>query len=438
MSNIKSSHLSNGLVVLSEHMPQAHGVAISTLVDASPQHETPEQSGLAHLCEHAFFLGTKTRDEQVFAALIDSAGGQLGGFTARDYTCLHATISSDYVTYAIDLLGEMLTNSEYTEERLQTEIGVIGHEIDAHEDTTGTWLDSKLKQAMWPDDPLARSILGTKDSLASFSKDDVQGFVKSQYTPDRIVIAAAGQVDHDDFVEQVYDSMWQLEGTDCRTDEETIATPQGGVVVQQREQRLANVSVMVPSPVYSDEDRYSLHVLVSLLGGGMSSRLYSEIREKLGLAYSVSACWNAYGRGGVINIELATSPDSVMPAIMGVFNQLAALAFDAESITDEELWKAKMQVKGQAFLASDSIQTRVSRLATQQLYFDAPIPLEDLLRDIEAVEMDSVRRVAHRVFSSGLSASSVGVAGLVDAEEAVYSGIADLRSCFEQTANQIP
>lgn len=437
MSNAKSSRLPNGIVVLSENIPNAHGVGISILADVSPQDETESQSGLAHLCEHAFFLGTSTRSETEVGRLIDTAGGQLGGFTARDYTCLHATISAEYTTYAIDLLGDLLTNSLFDETRLRNEIDVIGHEIDAHQDTAETWLDSELKRLIWAGDPLGRSILGSKTSLSSIGQREVRHFVKEHYTPDRLVFAAAGQIDHDDLVEQVNDAMWQMEGSDCRENRTEAATVSGGLVVEHRDQRLANISVLVPAPVYSDPDRYALHILVALLGGGMSSRLYGEIRENLGLAYTVGACLNAYGRGSVINIELSTTPNSVMQAVSGVFGQLVELAFDESSISEEEFWKAKMQVKGQAFLASDSIPTRVSRLVTQQHYFGAPIPIADLTSAIESVDHLAVRDIARRVLSTGLGSTSVGVVGNIRSfESQLRSDLNDLRKCFTSNARQ--
>ncbi|MEM6366366.1 MAG: pitrilysin family protein [Planctomycetota bacterium] len=436
MPHVQTSVLPNGVVVLTEHMPMNRGVGVSVLVDAGPQDETSEQSGLAHLCEHAFFLGTRTRSEQDIAGLIDSAGGQLGGFTARDYTCLHATISSDYVTYAVDLLGEMLTNSDYSNERLEREIEVIGHEIDAHEDETESWLDGELKRKMWPGDPLGRPLLGTRESLSSINRDHVQAFLANHYTPDRVIVAAAGQIDHDDFVEQTHDALWQLEGKK-KAREHGLAVPVGGAVVSSREQRMALTSLMIPAPVYTDPDRYALHILVTLLGGGMSSRLYRELRERHGLVYSVSAGLNAYGRGSVIAVEMATSPESVMPGLMHIFDQLVRLAFEDQPISEEELWKANMQVHGQAFLASDSLQTRVSRLATQQHYFGHPIDANEMLEAIDAVDIATVCHVAKRVIGSGLAETSIGVAGnLGESERAMLEGIADLRDCFASIKTQ--
>lgn len=432
MTEVKSSTLSNGVVVLSESIAGAHGVGVSILVDAGPQDEPGDCSGLAHLCEHAFFLGTQTRSERDIAELIDSAGGQLGGFTARDYTCLHATISADYVTYAIDLLGEMITNGQYSEDRLKNEIDVIGHEIDAHEDDANSWIDSELKRLMWPNDPLGRSILGTRETLRDIEQERVEQFVVDCYAPERLVVAAAGQIRHEDFVEQVNDSFWQL-SRGARKHAKPPSAPRGGVVVQAREQRTTSVCLMIPAPVYTDPDRYALHVLVTLLGGGLSSRLYRELREQQGIAYSVHASLNAYGRGSVIAIEALTSPQTATQCCMTIFNQLVHLVSEENSITEEELWKAKMQVEGQTFLSSDSISTRVSRLATQQFYFGSPIPIDQLLDQIRNVDMDSVVRVARRVIGGGLSSSAIGLSGgLVSADSLIFDELSGLRNCFDE------
>lgn len=432
MTEVKSSTLSNGVVVLTESMPNTHGVGVSILVDAGPQDEPNDCSGLAHLCEHAFFLGTQTRSERDIAELIDSAGGQLGGFTARDYTCLHATISADYVTYAVDLLGEMITNGEYSEDRLKNEIDVIGHEIDAHTDDTNSWIDGELKRMMWPTDPLGRSILGTRETLQNIGHPQVQQFVTDCYAPDRLVVAAAGQIQHADFVEQVNDSFWKLSGGQQKSIKPP-AVPQGGVFVHGRDQRTTSVCLMIPAPIYADADRYALHVLVTLLGGGMSSRLYRELREQQGIAYSVNAGLNAYGRGSVIAIEALTSPETATQCCMAALDQLVQLAFGENSISEEELWKAKMQVEGQAFLSSDSISTRVSRLTTQQFYFGSPIPVDRLLAEIRKVDMKSVVQVAQRVIGTGLSSSAIGISGgLEESEHLIFEELTGLRNCFDQ------
>lgn len=432
-----SSELPNGIRVLTESIPHTRGVGMAVLIDAGPQDETDSTPGLAHLTEHAFFLGTQQRCEREIAGLIDTAGGQLGGFTARDYTCLHATVSSDYVTYAMDLLGDMLCGLQTNEERLQREIDVIGHEIDDSDDDPDTWLDGQLKNVMWPGDPLGRSLLGTRESLSRLSADAVMEFVRTQYTPDRIIVAAAGHVDHDTFVEQTHDALWQLSGYDRRQPRSAAKTA-GGVIVEKRQQRSATVSVMLPTPTYTDADRYALHVLVALLGGGMSSRLYRELRERQSLVYSASAQWHAYGRGGVLTIDASTTPDTIMPTLMGIIAELTRLAWDDSSITEEELWKAKMQVRGQAYLASDSISTRVSRLATQQLYFGHALPEDELLDAIDVVDRATVCRVAARVLGSGLATTAIGVTGALDrCETTLCNEINDLRACFEMPSTNL-
>ncbi|MEM9586749.1 MAG: pitrilysin family protein [Planctomycetota bacterium] len=430
MSIVESTELPNGVRVLTERVPTARGVGIATLVDASPQDESVESCGLAHLCEHAFFMGTHLRTETEIASLIDSAGGQLGGFTARDYTCLYANVSNDYVTYALDLLGDMLTNNDFTAERLEREKVVIGHEIDAHEDSADAWLDSELKRTAWQDDPIGRSLLGTRDSVATLTPDDVHGFVHKNYTPDRIIVAAVGDLEHAAFVDQTHDALWQSQGEDLRTGRPQ-AEFNGGLLVQPRPMRQSHATILLPAPGYTDSDRYAIHVLVNLLGGGMSSRLYRNLRETRGLVYSVSSQLHAYGRGSVIAIELSTSADGVMPSLAAVFEQLTELAWNDQSVDEEELWKAKMQTRGQAYLASDSIQTRVSRLATQCFYFGQCLNDGSLLDGIDAVAREDVTRVAARVIGDGLASTAIGVTGgLGQDAESLRSEIAGLQGCF--------
>ncbi|MEM6469908.1 MAG: pitrilysin family protein [Planctomycetota bacterium] len=434
MSKVQSSRLDNDIVVLTEEMPQMHGVGISLLVDAGPQDETESERGLAHVCEHALFLGTETRSEQQIAELIDTAGGQLGAFTARDYTCLFASISADYVTYAMDLLGDLLSNSRFSPDRLRNELDVIGHEIDSHEDETEAALDSELKDMLWANDPLGRSILGFRESISQLGTEDVFRFVNRNYTGDRIIVAAAGQIDHDNFVELANDSFWQISGVDQRVDRQPAAS-RGGVVIRPSSQRSCLVNVMLPTPTYQYPNRYAFHVLTALLGGGMSSRLYRELRERNGLAYAASASWHAYGRGGALAIDVSTTPATAMSCLQKVFGELVELAFEENAITEEELWKAKMQVRGQAFLANDSISTRVGRLTTQQLYFGNTIPTERMLAKIEDVTLDDVAEVAQNVIASGIQHTAVGLGGALPCSvDQLRSEIDALRDCFSPAA----
>ncbi|MEM9825498.1 MAG: pitrilysin family protein [Planctomycetota bacterium] len=429
--DVRKSRLPSGIRVLTESIPHCHSVALTIVGDVGPQDESEQHAGIAHLCEHAFFLGTGTRGEQDIAELIDTAGGQLGAFTARDYTCLNATVTSDYLTYALDLLGDMLSNVQFSDERLHHEKEVIKHELDEHQDSPESSLDERLKQLLWPGDPLGRSIIGTPEGLGRIEPADVRRFIRTQYTPDRLIVAAAGRLDHDSIVEQVHDALWQLRGDDTRQSL-PLATSQHGLIVESSARRSALVSIMIPMPAYADPDRYALHVLSNLLGGGMSSRLYREIRERMGIAYCVSSQLHAYRRGGALVIEVSTPPETVMMAITAVYTQLTRLAWEDQPIGEEELWKAKMQTRGQAYLSSDSIQTRVSRLAMQEHYFGNPLEQNHLLQSIDEVDLNSVCNVARRVLGEGISSAVIGVSGVPEqlAGE-LRSEISDMQGCFQ-------
>ena len=430
-----SSTLSNGVVVLTDKVPHAKGVGISVMVDAGPQDEQDDCSGLAHLCEHSLFLGTRNRSEREIASVIDSAGGQLGGFTTRDYTCLHATIAADCVTYAIDLLGDMVCGTSVKEDRVRREIDVIGHEIDSHHDQADTWLDARLKRAVWPDDSLGRPILGDRESLSKLGANDVAGFLSEHYASNRLIVAGAGQISHEEFAEQVNDAFWSLTATTTQRNFQP-AESVGGVIVEPRSQKGTLVSMMIPIPAYQDENRYAMHVANAILGCGMSSRLYCLLRDELGRVYSVGSAINAYGRGGVLSIEFSTNPENAMRCIVDCLDQLVRVA-SCEDITEEEVWKAKLQVRGQAFLASDSIPTRVGRLATQQLYFGEPLDVSELLDGIDSVDKHSLSRVGSDVIAPGLKHLSIGVTGHVPGEvDSVRDEIADLRICFADLASQ--
>ena len=218
----RQTRLDNGICVVSESVPSTYSVGVTVLVDASPCDEASDKSGLAHYCEHALFLGTPLRDQISLTRLIDSAGGQLGAFTAPDYTCFYAHVLQDYTSYAVDLLGDILVSSNYPQELLDREKEVIVQEIRGGDDQPHSFLTQQIKQTLWPDQRISRPVTGTVESVRGLGRSDVVSFVSRHYTPDRITVAAAGAIDHESFAEQVQDAFWTLRGHGPERSKETI------------------------------------------------------------------------------------------------------------------------------------------------------------------------------------------------------------------------
>lgn len=424
-----STRLDNGVRVITERVQNSASTGISVLVDAGPQDEVAGETGLAHLCEHAAFLGTPLRSSLELARLIDAAGGCFGAFTAPDYTCFYSHVLEEYASYALDLLGDILVASKYPEEALEREKEVICQEIIGAQDSPDNVLLELTKKNLWPNDTLSNSLIGTAEQVRSLNRSDVVQFVSRQYTPDRIIVAAAGSVEHDSIVEQVQDAFWPLRGqSPARTFDAPVV--QGGVRFEHMPTSQCSFAVAIPAPPFADEGRYVLHVMNNLIGGGMSSRLYQSLREEHGLAYSVQSIILSYRRGGALVINGSTSSEQLVKSVELVLMHLMKLALGESPIEEEELWKSKMQVRSQSRLATDMISNRVSRIATQEFHLNQRIEDEKILEAIDAVTIDDIQKVAVEVLLHGMSNLSLAVVGPVCPDGEVCNELKSIHADF--------
>ena len=426
--------LDNGIRVITEPVPTTNSVGISILVDAGPQHESEDQSGLAHLCEHALFLGTHNRDRSQLSQFIDTSGGNMGGFTAPDYTCFYSHVMQDYTSYAIDLLGDIIIGSNYPEDLLKREKEVICQEILQYADSPSDVALQATKQTMWPSDRLSRSVTGDVESVSKLTRSNVIDFISKNYTPDRIIVAAAGAVEHDSFVEQAEDAFWTLRGSAPERNSPPVIS-QGGLCIKRMETTQCTFSIGIPVPCITDENRYALHVVCNILGGGMSSRLYRNLREQNGLVYSIQSNVMAYHRGGMLVIEGMTSPEKLAESIQLIMFELTSLAVWQNPIDDEELWKSRMQIKGQSQLAVDVIPNRVARLSTQCFHFGRRISDDAMLESIDALTTDQLKELTLDIILAGMAKLTFAVAGPIDATGSVYDDLSDLHECYSSIAS---
>jgi len=417
--------LENGIRVVTETIPQVRSVAMGFLIDASLRDEAPGQSGLAHVAEHAMFQGTSSRDALNIARLMDIMGGHVGAFTGRDYTCYHATVLDDYRTYALDLLGDILLNSIFPTDNLKREKEAILREIAAGQDTPAERGHMLLKASAWPDHPLGRPILGRPETVAALTRRDVIYFVHEHYLPDRLIIAAAGNVDHQDFVAQVRDGFWRMLGQSQPAPSPHLAY-QAAVTIAHMEVSQAYFSLGVQVYPYAHPDRYTLHVLNNVLGRGISSRLYRRIREERGLVYHIGSEYHAYRDGGMWIIEGSTAPEYLMTVLRLTLTELLKLTTMEEPINDEELWKAKMQIRGEHIIAAEDTYTRMSRLASQEFYFGRHLPSDEILAQVEAVDGCMLQNLANEVLVDALRQATVAIVGPDSPEDYHVSEVEEL------------
>ena len=424
----RKTQLENGIRVVTETMSGVRSLAMGVIIEASPHQDPAQRGGLAHMVEHLIFQGTSSRDSTQIAHLMDVGGGHMGGFTARDYTCYFSTVLDDYYPYALDLLGDILLNSIFLEENLEREKEAILREIDAGSDSPEERAHRLLKGSAWPSHSLGRPLAGEPNSVKQISREDVIYFAHQHYTPDRVILAAAGHVNHDDFTAQVRDALWRMLG---KSEPPPPDPPQWQTAVTYKPMPVSQTyfAIGVPAYHYAHDGRYSLHILNNILGGGISSRLYRRLREQRGLVYSIGSEYHAYRDGGMLIIEGATAPDCLLPTLGLTMAELGSLFSGADPIDPEELWKSKMQIRGQHLIGGEDSNTRMSRLATQELYFGRHIPADEVLRQIEAVDMEALAQTSDMLLN-GLSQATAAVVGPESphyAQGAIESLFADFR-----------
>lgn len=392
--------LENGLRIVTEQLPETRAASIGVLIECGSRDENVRESGLAHLCEHMLFQGTSSRSALQIARQMDFAGGQIGGFTTRDYTCLHAVVLADHVYYALDLIGDVLLNSTFPEDALLREKSAILRELAGGSDVPSERVLDLLKRKAWADHPLGRPIAGTVEAVESHTREELIYFFHRNYTPNRILIAAAGNLDHDAFVADCRDAFWRLMGDSERP---ALVEPgfRPGVSFEQISSAQTYFAIGVPGPNYTHPDRVVTHLLTGLLGTGFSSRLFRRLREESGLVYDVRAEYNAYAEGGMILIEGAAMPDNIDDAVGITIDTWNRLTSGAEPVEEEELIGAKNRLRSQHMISSSDVYTRMSRLATQETYFGHPLSNSEIQDRIASVTAEEVQREAWRLGGAG-------------------------------------
>ncbi|HEY6555572.1 MAG TPA: pitrilysin family protein [Vicinamibacteria bacterium] len=397
----------NGLTLITESMPHVRSVTIGVWLKRGSRHETPEQSGIAHFIEHMVFKGTKNRSAETIASEVDSIGGYMDAFTAKEYASFHLKVLDEHLPLAVDILGDIVRNPLFDPIEMTKEKKVIFEEINMVEDTPDDLVMELFSGAFWPDHPLGRPILGTKRSVSSFRRDDLASFFAEVYHAGNILIAAAGNLSHKDTAKLVQRHFGALAGSPTRAPR--VHAPKPAVrVVTRAKKELEQVHLCLGAPAYpqAHAERFPAYVLNTVLGGSMSSRLFQNVREKRGLVYSISSGFTSYSDAGNLTVYAGTSLDSVAEVVRLTIEEIRRLKGDR--IPEVELRRAKDHLKGSLMLSLESTGSRMSHLARQELYFGKQFGLDEVLASIEEVEADDVQRVAGHIFSTSLTASVLG------------------------------
>jgi predicted Zn-dependent peptidase len=392
----QSTRLKNGLTVISEQVPGVRSVSLGLWIKAGSRDENRRQAGLTHFLEHLVFKGTTSRSARDIAEEFDAIGGELNAFSAKEYTCLYARVLDHHLDTAVNVLSDLAQHAVFKSDDINAERTVVLEEINMHEDSPGELIHDEFDKHLFAGHSLGRSIIGTEKVISAMTRDDIVDYYKNGYTAPNIVVAAAGHVVHNKLVEQIEGVLGRCGGTETkrRMKRPNVA---GKTFIKERDSQQAYICFGMEGASVNDADRYILSVLDTVLGGGMSSRLFQNIREKRGLVYSVYSFRSQYAETGSLAVYAGTSPDKARTVCRMIAKEFDKVA--ARGITKRELVRAREQLKGNLVLGLEDVTTRMSRLGRAVIYGSEILSAEQLIDRVDAVSVDDTRRVAAEMFN---------------------------------------
>lgn len=395
---ITTTTLKNGVRIVTQRVEHMHTVTTGIWVANGTRHEPSEHNGVAHFIEHMLFKGTERRTARQISFEIDSMGGILNAFTGHEYVCYYAKVLAKFLPRAVDVLADIFLHSTFPVDEIERERKVVLQEIKMREDSPDEFIHDRFHMNHWPGQSLGMPVLGTADTIGNLSRSAILSHKESRYRPQDIIISAAGNVQHQelvDIIEPLFSSItsiWQPELF------EIIANNTKTIHITEREMEQTLICLGTPSQCHSHPDRYALFLLVTILGGGMSSRLFQEVREKRGLAYSVYAYLIAHADCGSMVVYAGTEKSHCREVINIACGELSRLV--AEEVPQDELDSAREQLKGKTLMSLESSDSLMTRLAKNEIYFDGQQTIEEVLANYDAVSSQDIIRVSQELFKS--------------------------------------
>ncbi len=414
-SPINKTVFANGLTVITEQMNHVRSASVGIWVRSGSRHEDAPENGISHFIEHTLFKGTRNRTSREIAIESDAIGGNVDAFTAREVASYYVKVLDEHLPRAFDLLSDLITAPLFDDEELDRERNVVMEEIKMVEDTPDDLVHEVFAANFWPRHPLGRSILGTAETLATFDHARVADYFTNVYTPRNLVVAGAGHITHEKFVNMVAECLGDLADREAHL---KASAPQAALsrIIISKDLEQAHLILGTRCPSMVSDDRYAVHVLNTILGGGMSSRLFQTIREEKGLAYTVFSGVNAYTDAGYMSMYAATSPEHFAEVIRLGIDEFSRAK--RERVTDAELQRAKDQLKVSIMLSLESTSARMSNLARQEIFFHREFTLDEIIERIDRVTADDVQRVAGEIFNGGeMAVTALGPLDSIDPDK---------------------
>ncbi|WP_411739769.1 M16 family metallopeptidase [Peribacillus sp. S4] len=392
---IKKYTCQNGVRIVLENIPTVRSAAIGVWIKTGSRNETPELNGVSHFLEHMFFKGTTKRNAREIAESFDSIGGQVNAFTSKEYTCYYAKVMDNHASYALEILADMFFNSTFDGEELKKEKNVVYEEIKMYEDTPDDIVHDLLSKAVYETHPLGYPILGTENTLETFNSDTLKKYVHDMYTPDKVVVSIAGNVD-EKLIKEVESYFGSYQGGDDRLE---LVKPSfhENRITRKKDTEQAHLCLGYNGLEIGNDKTYSLITLNNILGGSMSSRLFQDVREQRGLAYSVYSYHSSYQDSGMVTVYGGTGTNQLDSLYETIQETLDTLKRDG--ITEKELRNSKEQLKGSLMLSLESTNSRMSRNGKNELMLGEHRSLDDIIIKIDEVTEDTVNELANQIFT---------------------------------------
>ena len=410
---VEQATFPGGMRFVTDRMDSVESVSLGVWVNAGARNETAEINGVSHLLEHMAFKGTARRSALDIAVEIENVGGHLNAYTSRESTVYYATVLKEDAALALDIVSDILMNSTFADDELARERAVVLQEIGQANDTPDDIIFDTFQETAYPDQPLGRAILGTTDIVSQMPCETLKGYIDTQYGSDRMILSAAGNLDHDalaGLAEKAFGSV-----TASQAAEPQAGVYSGGDNREVRDLEQAHLVMGFEGVGYDDDDYYPLAVLSTALGGGMSSRLFQEVREKRGLVYSIYTFLSAYQDGGLFGLYAGTGEEEVAELVSIVCDELKRVA--ADRMDGEEIARSRAQIKAGVLMSLESTSSRAERVARHLQIYNRIIPVDEIARRIDSVTAEDVRRVAEQLLTSPPTLAALGpVGGLPDYE----------------------
>ena len=407
----KKTVLDNGVRIVTEEVPYLQSVSLGIWIRSGSRFEAPDVNGICHFIEHMLFKGTDRRSAFTIAKEIDGVGGVLNAFTSKEMTSFYCRVLNENVELAADLLSDIFLNSSFPEDEIEREKQVVFHEIYQMEDNPEDLVHELLGMRFWKNDPLGQPILGSIPTIEKFDRDTVMQFKSDHYGPMETVVCAAGKLNHQHIIDLFAEPMGRLSTTRLQPIPEGTACL-SSAHVETRDLEQVHVCMGMRSPSAVDEKRHAAYILNSILGGGMSSRLFQEIREKRGLAYSVYSFLSSFSNTGIFGIYAGCEPDRLEELLSVAGNESFGLS---ASLTEEEIQTAKSQIRGNLILALESSEARMNRLAKGEYYFGRYMTLDEIIGALEKVTTAELKDIAREM----IDPSCLAMVALVPIDEKI-------------------